>query len=89
MKLHTDKCHLIVSGYKHEKVSAHVGQDLIWESNDVKLLGVTIDKEWKFDNHVMKLCGKAKNKLNALSRMGKLLSFEKRRTLLKLLLSPS
>ena len=42
MKLNTDKCCLIVSGYKHDQVWADIGKGLIWESNDVKLLGVTI-----------------------------------------------
>ena len=45
MKLNTDKCRLIVLGYKHEQVWANIGKDLIWESNDVKLLGVTIDTD--------------------------------------------
>ena len=43
MKLNTDKCRLIVPWYKHEQVWVNIGKDLIWENNDVKLLGVTID----------------------------------------------
>ena len=35
---------------------------LIWESNDVKLLGVTIDRDLKIDKHVIKLCSKANQK---------------------------
>ena len=81
MKLNTDKCRLIVSGYKHEQVWANIGKDLIWESNDVKLLGVTIDRDLKFDKHVLKFCSKANQKLSALSRVANLLSFNKRRTL--------
>ena len=38
MKLNTDKCHLTISGYKHEQVWAQVSEDKIWESTDVKLL---------------------------------------------------
>ena len=83
MILNTDKCCLIVSGYKHEQVWQNIGTDLIWESNDVKLLGVTIDRDLKFDKHVLKLCSKANQKLSALSRMANLLSFNKRRTLFK------
>ena len=83
MKLNTDKCRLIVSGYKHEQVWANIGKDLIWESNDVKLLGVTIDRDLKFDKHVLKLCSKANQKLSALSAVANLLSFYKRRTLFK------
>ena len=62
MKLNTDKCHLIASGYKHEQMWTKIGSDKIWESSDVKLLGVTIDNELKFDEHVSKICSKASRK---------------------------
>ena len=58
MKLNTDKCCLVVSGYKHEQVWANIGKDWIWESNDVKRFGVTIDRDLKFDKYVLKLCNK-------------------------------
>ena len=44
----------------------NIGKDLIWESNDVKLLGVTIDRDLKFDQHVLNLCSKVNQKLSAL-----------------------
>ena len=66
-KPNTDKCRLIVSGYKHEQVWANIGKDLIWESDDVKLLGVIIDRDLKLDKHVLKLCSKGKQNLSALS----------------------
>ena len=83
MKLNTDKCRLIVSSYKHKQIWATIGKDLIWESNDVKLLGITIARDLKFDKHVLKFCSKANQKLSALFRIAKLLSFNKRRTLFK------
>ena len=83
MKLNTDNCHLIVSGYKHEQAWANIGKDLIWENNYVKLLGITIDRDPKVDKHVLKLCSTANQKLSVLSRMAKLFSFNKRRILLK------
>ena len=52
MKLTQTKCHLLVSGYKHECVFAKIGNDQIFESNNVKLLGITINNELKFDKHV-------------------------------------
>ena len=64
MKLNTDKCHLIVSGYKFEQIFAHVGEDKIWERVDFKLLGVAIHKVLKFDKHVSKICSKANRKLS-------------------------
>ena len=83
MKLNTNKCHLIVLGYKHEQVWVNIGKELIQESNDVKLYEVTIDRDLKFDKHVWKLCSKANQKLSAVSSMAKLLSFNKRKTLFK------
>ena len=63
MKLNKDKCHLIVSGYKHEQIWAQVGGDKIWESADVNFLGITTDRELKFDKLVCKICSKASRKL--------------------------
>ena len=51
----------------------------MWENNDVKLLEVTIDRDLKFDKHVLKLCSKANQKSSAISRVANLLSFNKRR----------
>ena len=56
---------LTVSGYKHEQVWANIGKGLIWESNDVKRLEVTIDRDLKFDKHFLKLCSKANQKLGS------------------------
>ena len=69
MKSNTDKCRLIVSGHKHEQVWTNIGKDLVWESSDVKLLGITTDRDLKFDKHVLKLCSKAILQLSALSRI--------------------
>ena len=33
----------------------NIGKDLIWTSNDVKLLRITIDRDLKFDKHALKL----------------------------------
>ena len=62
MKLNTDKCRLIVLGCQHERVWLNIGKDLIWDSYDVKLLGVTIDGDLKFDKHVLKLRNQSKIK---------------------------
>ena len=68
-KLNTDKCHLIVSGYKHKQVWENIGKDLIWESNGVKLPEIIIARDLKLEKHVLKLCSKANQKLSAPSRM--------------------
>ena len=68
-KLNTDKCHLIVSGYKHKQIWENIGKDLIWESNGVKLFDIIIARDLKLQKNVLKLCSKANQKLSALSRM--------------------
>lgn len=83
MKLNKDKCHLLVSGHKHECIWAKVGQDKIWESAHEKLLGVTIDKNLTFDYHISNICAKAGKKLTALSRISRLMPFEKRKLLMR------
>ena len=84
MKLNTYKCRLIFSGYKHEQVWANIKKNLIWESSDVKLPGITIDRNLKLDKYVLKLCSKANQNLSALSRMTKFLSFNKKGHFLKI-----
>ena len=56
MKLNTDKCHLIISGTKYEHVWVKLGKDKIWKSNNLKLLGVKMNNELKFDEHIFNIC---------------------------------
>ena len=46
------------------------------ETHEVKLLGITIDRELKFKNHMQSIYSKAGKKLNALARLCKFLSFK-------------
>ena len=46
MKLNTDKFHLLISG-KNEQMWEKLVRDRVWESNDVKLLGITLDNNLK------------------------------------------
>lgn len=66
-KLNTDKCHLVVSGFKHEHVCAKIGTEKIWEKRVVKLFGINIDDQLKFDKHVLENCSKLGRKLSALA----------------------
>ena len=50
-------------------------------SNEVKLLGVTIDNELKLKKHIEDLCEKASYKLHALRRIRGYLTVEKARIL--------
>ena len=46
-------------------------------------LGITIDKDLKFDDHVNNFCKKACQKLNALARLSPYMNVEKRRIIMK------
>ena len=83
MKLNTENCHLLISGNKSKHIWTKIGDNKIWERNKVKLLGITIDNNFKFDEHVSNICLKAGRKVSALTSMTKILSFEKRRILMK------
>ena len=83
MKLNPDKCHFIIAANTHEHLWVKVGESLIWESQEEKLLGVTIDNNLKFSIHLSNICKKASQKLSALGRVAKLLPFQRKRVLLK------
>ena len=72
-----------MSGHHYEEMFVNIGKDIIWESETVKLLGITIDKELKFDKHITQVCSTANKKLNALSRMRSFLSAEKWKIIFK------
>ena len=82
MKLNKDKCHFLISGNLNEHLFVKVGDELIWESAEQKLLGVTIDKNLSFNSHLLKLCNNVGRKVTALARIAKLLPFNKRKLIL-------
>ena len=83
MKLNESKCHLLVCGNKEEVIIAKIGNATVIESHEVKLLGINIDRDLRFKNHMNSLYNKAGKKLNALARLCKFLPFNKRRVLMK------
>ena len=83
MKLNQGKCHLLVSGHKHETVWARIGETKIWESNNQRQLCVVIDRRLNVDEYVCDLCKEASRKLSVLSRLSNYVIFEKRKILLK------
>ena len=83
MKLNEDKCHFLIAANTNEHLWLKVGNVKIWESSEEKLLGVTIDKDLKFNSHLSNLCNKVSQKVSALARVAKLLPFYRKRILLK------
>ena len=57
---------------------AKLDRDKVWESNNFKLLGITLNNKLKFDKHVSTSCSKANRKLSKLTKVAKFLPFKKR-----------
>ena len=66
-------CDLFVTT-RHKKVKTNTKETL---------LGILIDSELSFDQHISSICSKASKKLHALGRIASFMSFNKRRTLMK------
>ena len=80
MKLNQGKSHFLTSGCE-EHLWVKVGDEMIWESREEKLLGVTVDKNLNFNLHLSYLCKKASQKVSAM--VARILPFHKRRLILK------
>ena len=81
MKVNTSKSHLLLSG--NSRATATIGNSYIeWEDEQV-LLGITIDSNLTFENHISSICKKASQKLNALARIAPYMNIQKRRTIVK------
>ena len=61
-----------MSGNKNEQTRAKLDRDIVWESNDVNLLGTALGNNLKFDKHVSNICSKANRKLSVSARVDKL-----------------
>ena len=82
MKLNAKKCQLLVSGHKFENMVCKIENSQLIETHTVTLLGIDIDSELTFNTHMKKLCKKASQKLNALSRLCAFLPFQRRKILM-------
>ena len=82
MKTNPCKFQFLVLGFKNiAPFRLTVNSKIIPCSNEVKLLGITIDNELKFKKHIGDLCKKASYKLHALRRIRGYLTVEKARIL--------
>ena len=73
MKANPDKFQAIAIGSKtlNENISFNLDGNKIDCEKEVKLLGVTIDCQLKFNTHISNICKKASRQLNVLKRIGK------------------
>ena len=65
MIVNTGKSHLLVSGNVRPK--AKIDNNDIESEKEQVLLGITIDSNLTFENHINNICKKASQKLNVLS----------------------
>ena len=63
------------------KVSLFLDENKIEKSQEVVLLGITIDDKLNFKTHIENICRKAKYKLHTLQNIRKYLSTDKAKTL--------
>ena len=83
MKLNRDKCYLLVSVYKHEIVWDQIEDEITWESNKQKLLGLQIDRNLNFNEYVSSLCKKAGKKLSVYGRLSNFMGIKQRTVSMK------
>ena len=76
MKANPGKYHLLLSGSDSSNIT--IGNKTIFSSKCEKLLGIKVDNNLKFKEHIKSLCKKASQKFNALSRLASSMNFEQR-----------
>ena len=82
MKANPGKFQFMVLGVKSiAPFNLNVNGKIIPSSNEVKLLGITIDNQLKFKKYIEELCKKSSYKLHALRRIRGYLTVEKARIL--------
>ena len=80
--MNADKCKLLVTK-ADENVSLKVDGHLIKGNKSVKLLGVKIDNQLDFNDHVSMIYKKASLKLHALARVSQFMNKDKLKVLMK------
>ena len=81
LKANASKCYFFVSSY--QQTSININRSVIKSSNSEKLLGITIDNDFSFEEHINTLYRKASQKLHALFRVSQYLLQHKERILFK------
>ena len=76
MKANSDKSYILLSC--SEPSTARIDGSSIESNTKEILLGITIDRDLKFDEHVNNLCKKACQKLNALVRLAPFMNVDKK-----------
>ena len=86
MKANPDKYRLFINSTK-ESFQIQIGNQTVSDSIYEELLGVKVDHELNFKEHVSQLCKKASQKLHALSRTASCMTFDQKRLILNYFLT--
>ena len=86
MKVNTGKSHLLLSGIS--RATATIDNSYIESEDEQVLLGITIDSNLTFKNHINSIFKKVSQKLNALARIAPYMNIQKRRTIMNSFLTP-
>ena len=86
LKPNPQKWHLLLSERGNE-LSVKIGQQLILNSEDEKVLGVFFDNRLNFKCHINKLCKKASQKLHALGRVSNFMRCNQRKIIMNAFIS--
>jgi hypothetical protein len=80
MHANTDKFQSIIlnRGTKSGNISVSIQGNATVSNTSIKVLGVTLDDNLKFDEHVSKICKSASGQINALKRVSKFLNVDSR-----------
>ena len=78
MKVNTDKRHLLLS--RNTKQTSNIENNIIKSEMKQELLGITLDSNLSFEEHVNNICRKASQKLNTLTRISSYMDIQKRRS---------
>ena len=81
MKVNTGKSHLLVSG--NVRATAKIDDNYIESEKEQVLLGITINSNLTFENHINNICKRASQKLNALARATLYMNMQKKRITIK------
>ena len=87
MKVNAEKCYLFLN--TDEPFSINIDNAVIKNSNDKKLLRVSLNNRLGLDNQVINICNQVNKKLHALARIYQFISIHKRRMTMKAILQLS
>ena len=87
MKPNQDKCHLLVADINHKAYSSnsyiYLENVFLGSEKSVRLLGIQIDQNLNFEEHITSLLKDANKKLHALMRIRKYMTQDKSRLIMK------